>query len=105
MALIDHFAQDAGTEPGENGFARISAHQFTDSLFLWAVGEATRAEVIGMWNLVTADEAQLDALAATYTGLATKEDKNEFIAKLEASLRLFEGGHINAARVATILGL
>lgn len=105
MALLDHFANDAGTETGENGFERLPAHQFTDSLFLWAIGDVTRTQVVNAWSLDATDQVQLDEMAANYVALVGKDNKNEYINKLEAVLRLYEYGTINETQAKGFIGL
>ena len=112
MTLLDHFAQNAGpVGDGGNGFVRLPAHQFTDSLYLWAIGEITRINVINAWSLTTTgpiadrDETQLDELATNYASEPDARAKLEYISKVEAVFRLYEYGKLTETQVKNFLGL
>lgn len=112
MALLDHFTRNAGTEPGDNGFFRIPSHQFTDTLFFWAIGQqgVTRQVVIDLWSLtelpiLDADTIQLDAMKAAYVAAATLADKQEYIHRVESSLRLLEQGLVTTGQAETFMSL
>jgi hypothetical protein len=98
MALIDRLENSS---VGGN----LPAHEFTDSLFLWAIGEITRTNVVNAWALDATDQIQLDEMAATYSGLAGKDDKNEFISKVEAVIRLLQAQKITKTQAKNFIGL
>jgi hypothetical protein len=98
MALIDRIA------PNAEGGIEIPAHEICAALFFWAIGTITRANVITVMGLFPSDEAQLDALAAAYTALATKADKQEFLRKIEAGAILLQSGKITKAQYLSLLG-
>ena len=98
MALIDRIA------PNLDDHIEIPAHEFMSCLLLWSIGSITRANVISMLDLFPSDEAQLDALAAAYTALPTKSDKNEFLLKVECGALLLQAGMITKAQYIALLG-
>lgn len=110
MALIDHFDPNAGTEPGQNGFERFPSHQFTDGLYLWALGDIGKAALISSFGMTEepapdADETQLDELAANYTAAAGAVAKLEYIHKVEAVIRLYEQSRLTQAQAKTFLSI
>ena len=98
MALIDKIDRDA------KGNVQIPVHEFSAALLLWALGEITRANVITVFNLEPADEAQLDQLAAHYTGLSAS-DKQSFHSRMEAAGVALQGGYISKAKYISFLGM
>lgn len=101
MALIDHFAPNAG-QVG-SGVERLPAHQFADSLYFWAVGDITRADVISLWNLQASDETQLDEISAAYTAKSTNLARLDYMFRLEKMLRLYEIGKATENQVKAVL--
>lgn len=106
MSLLDHFSIDSG----ENGINRLPSHQFTDTMFLWAIGDITKQQVIDAWSLTEspiedADELQLDEIKANFVALSTKADEVEYINKVEAVFRLFEIGKLTEAQSKSLMGL
>jgi hypothetical protein len=107
MALIDHFAPDAGTGPGENGFEKFAVHLFTASLNLFAKGTVTKAQVISIFNMTEnpapdADEIQLDLMISVYTGKSAA-GKAQYLHDIESAFIAYESGNINLTMVATHL--
>jgi len=110
MALIDHFAPDAGTEPGGNGFERLPAHTFATLL---AVGNngvfgnaaAARTRIISEFNLQTADEPQLDAIITAIVDAVGTEEKYKIIRDVEDALLGYESAHITKAEAISNVGL
>lgn len=106
MALIDHFLNNSRpVSEGGNGFNRISAHNFTGGLFLWAAGDVTRANIVSAFGLDAADEVQLDQMSANYIAESTAADKITYVNKVHHALMLSETGVLNKTQAMTILGL
>jgi hypothetical protein len=84
MALIDRMRQTE--EP------RLPAHEFTDTLILWAEGEVTRADVIAWWSISVAEEAELDAIKSAYDAL-NANGKKWYPDKLERAIRMLQLGN------------
>ena len=60
VALLDRL-----TSSGE-GPDRIPIHGFVSSLYEWAAGAVTRAQVIAAWSITAEEETELDWLQARY---------------------------------------
>ncbi len=104
MALIDRIFRDSleGTDEDYDGY--ISTHAFSAAAWFWAKGSITRAQLTAALGLDATDDAQLDELAAHYTGL-TAEEKLSFHSDLEAAGILAESGLITRATYGSLLGL
>lgn len=111
MALLDHFAPNAGSvEDGGNGFDRIAAHEFTSVISVaqegvFGTAPQALARIRREFNLLASDDAQLNLIRVALSGKTVKEDKNEFVIFLERALVAFESGHITQAELTTYLGL
>ena len=111
MALIDHFAQDAGpVEDGGSGVNRLSSHAFATVMAISANGvfgnaAAARARIISEFNLQASDEAQLDLIIAVIVAAPTKADRMAVVRDLEDSFIGYESGHISLAEAAANIGL
>ena len=111
MALIDHFAQDAGpVGDGGSGVERISAHNFATVMAIASNGvfgnaAAARARIISEFNLQASDEAQLDLIIAVIVAAPTKADRMSVVRDLEDSLIGYESGHISLAEAANNIGI
>lgn len=106
MALIDHFAPDAG----ENGFTRIPAHEFVATLGIAREGvfgnaAAALKRIQDEFGLKTEDNAQLGVLRTALTGKSDDGGKAQFIKSLENGLIAYESGHITADELKTYMGL
>ena len=73
-------------------------------MFLWAAGKITRTQIIDAFNIIAADEAQLDALKTHYATLSANE-KSAYHGLIEAAGILFESGFLTKAQFKTIIGL
>lgn len=113
MALIDHFAPDAGTEPGQNGFFKLPAHEFNASLQLLAAPAPVsvgKAAVIALWSLTEiptpdADEEQLDELIANRAALADQALENEYVWTISSCLFLYQTNRLSKSQTETFLGI
>jgi len=113
MALIDHFAPNAGTNAGENGFSRLPVHEFSGTLELLAAPTpvaVNKAQVIAFWLLTEepaadADETQLNEMIAAYNALATLAEQLQYIKTIENSLHLYQTGQISQTTAKTWIGL
>ena len=108
MALIDHFAEDAGTGPGENGFVRFATHLFTAGANLLAKGTITKQQFMDAFNMTQnpapdADELQLDLIIAVYNGKNNVGQRSQYLHDIESALIAFEEGKVTKALVATHL--
>jgi hypothetical protein len=99
MPLIDRVFHD---DPDPTRW--VANHSFSATLWFWARGEVTRAQVISAFNMTTEDEVQLDELKAHYDGLPTNE-KTRFHSDLEAAGVLAETGLITKTLYKSFLGL
>ena len=107
MALLDHFAPDSGTGPGQNGFERFSTHLFTAALNLLAKSTINKTQVMNAFGMTTnptpdADELQLDLIIAVYNG-KNNVGKAQYLHDIESALIAFETGNIIKSLVATHL--
>lgn len=110
MALIDHFAPDAGTSPEENGFEKLPAHEFTTMLAIANNGTfgnavAARARIVSEFNLQVSDEPQLDALIAAILAAVGVENKYKIIRDTEDSLIGYQSGFITKAEAISNTGI
>lgn len=113
MALIDRFAPNAGTGPGQNGFFALPTHEFSATVRL--VGAplpvtANKGSLITLWNLTTnptpdADELQLDELINNYNALATLDLKNQYASTIEDTLFLYQTNRLDLPTTKTWLAI
>lgn len=110
MALFDHFAENAGPiEDGGNGFDRVSANGFNCLLGV-VLNDSTqaeaRAEFITKFNLLPADESQLDELLdEVYAGSPNSASKQKEFRDIRDATICFEGGQIDKARAEVNAGI
>lgn len=113
MALIDRFAFDAGTGPGQNGFEPLPVHEFQASLQLFAAPAPVnvgKAAIIATWGLSEnptpdADELQLDELIANRAALVTLAEQIEYVATINSVLFMYRRDLITKVQAETWLGL
>lgn len=105
MGLAERIVQSdtATTYPQEDG--NIPIHEFTAAISLYATGNATRNQIVNIFNLDAGQAAGLDQLLAAFDALATKADKVEWLMKLEAAGIFFQDGNIDKTQYKTIMGL
>ena len=106
MALMDHFARDAGAvEDGGNGFERYSANGFSTLLsILLNEGDqvAARSEMITKFNIQPEGEPQLDELITeAFQGSPTSAAKQKYFRDVRDSFVGYEGGFITKLRAET----
>ena len=108
MALVDHFAPDAG----ENGFSQIAVHEFRHAITFWATGKITKASVMSnqLWTLTSlpaadADELQINQIAANYTAKPTEGQKIAYLLEIESGLSLYSQGVITQTQLKNFLSL
>lgn len=91
------------TNNGESG-NKIPVHAFTAALRELARGAVTRAQLVSAFSLDTEDQTDLDAIIATYQGLANDAAKKAYIVKIHDVFLLVESGFYNEAKAKTELG-
>lgn len=84
MALIERLVGSSGQ--------KIPVHQFMACVQEMARGEMTRAEVISVWNMDTADIADLDTLIARFQTKTVNLDKFAFAHAVHDIFLLAESG-------------
>jgi hypothetical protein len=99
MALIDRIFHD---DPDST--RSISNHAFSASVWFWAKGDITRAQVVSAFEMTTDDEIQLDELEAHYISLSV-DDRRSFHSDLEGAGVLAEQGFITKVQYKSLLGL
>lgn len=100
--LVDRIAQD-----DERGHAySLSAHEFSAALFLYGVGELTKAQIEGSIQppFGAADQTQFDAVITYINGL-TANQKLAFHGRIEACNVLLQSGKITKAKYKSMLGI
>lgn len=102
MSLFARIAPGAGE-------TRISVHRFGAALRQWAAGELTRAQIVSAFTLSVAEQAELDALRATYDALGTGNAaaafaKAAWLDRMEDVFVLVESGDYPEAKAKSALG-
>lgn len=92
-----------------NDLTKISVHRFGAALREWANGGVTRAQVIAAFALTGDEVTELDALAATYSGMPTTTlaqvlAKAAFLDRMEDVFILVEHGDYNETVARNRLG-
>ena len=110
MALMDHFAPNAGPiGDGGNGFHRIPSNGFSTLLSVLlneADQVAARAELISVFNLDATDEIQLDELLTeAFNGSPTSASKQKYFRDVRDAFVGYEGGFLTKARAEANAGL
>ncbi len=114
MALVDHFAQDAGsTEDGGSGVNRISIHAFVSTLAAAKKGgtgwsgtlASRRTKIINLHGLEASDLAQLDLILTPLAALTAEGEIALFLFDLTQALMGIEGGVLTLAEAASLAGL
>lgn len=100
MALIDRIFRDQADR-----LLRRGNHKMVAAFWLWARGNASRAQVVAVMQYDTTDDAQLDELKATYEALPTVVEKDRFFSDLTAWTILAEGGNVTKQQFRTKFGL
>ncbi len=77
---------------------------FPSALYLWALGDITRTQVINAFQLTAAEDAQLDQLQTQFTGL-TNLQKVEFYIRFDSATRLYVNGLMTSSQYKTLLSL
>lgn len=95
MALIDKL----------HGGDKVSAHAFSAALRLWLGGDATRAQVVSLFNLLPEDETGLDEIQGTFDAQNNATAKIAFLLKLEGIIVLLQEGLITEAQAKTLFGM
>jgi hypothetical protein len=88
---------------------KISVHRFGASLRQMVAGQLTRQQIIDAFALTGSDVTELDALIATFTGMATNNTANTFakaawLSRMEDVFILVEMGDYTEAKAKTALG-
>ena len=78
--LLDRIAFDDRT----TGRPKISTHQFSGYLVLYAIGKRTRAELKTKWDLIDAEATQADLIADEIDAKATVESKHRYVDQVDA---------------------
>lgn len=97
MALSDRIRHKGGGD--------IPVHKWTAGFALYAIGEATRNELIAVFDLSVEDQVGLDALKSNYDSLSTSIQKAVFLSKVEWAGLFYEDGTIDIDRYKQILGM
>lgn len=97
MALSDRIKHATGGD--------IAVHKWTAGFALYAIGEATRNELIAVFDLSVEDQVGLDALKSNYDSLSTAIEKAVFLSKIEWAGLFYEDGTIDIDRYKQILGM
>jgi hypothetical protein len=89
--------------------AKIQVHRFGAALRQWSAGQLTRQDVIDMFALTGSEVTELDALAATYSGMPTNNTSNTFakaawLDRMEDVFLLCETGDYTEAKAKSALG-
>ncbi len=100
MALIDRIFRDP-TDDAVRGDNHLMAAAF----WLWARGDASRAQVVTALQLEAGDDGQLDELKATYDALATQAEKDRLFSDFTAWSVAAEGGHVTKDQFRTKFNL
>ena len=111
MALIDHFARDAGTNgDGGNGFKRFPSHEFSRMLLAAIAGrfgnaEKRRQKLIDAFDLQDDDLPHLDAILSQYGRKTNLIQITRFFVDTETSFLLYESGYITRDEALENMGL
>lgn len=106
MALMDHFAQNAGpVEDGGNGFERYSANQFATKLsIILNEGDqvAGRAELITEFDIQAEGLPQLDELLnEAFNGSPISAAKQKYFRDVRDAFIGYESGSVSKLRAET----
>jgi len=79
-------------------------HTFMAAMRELARGNVTRAQVVAAFEMDATAEAELDAIAATYSSLSNDGERADFKSMLHDALLLAEAGFYDKATVKARLG-
>lgn len=89
----------------DDGTITVPAHELGAALLLRADGSITKQQAIEGARIPDHAEADLDALAAVYTGKTSAVAKLAYVLKVEKVAMLYQDGTLTTQQAATLLEL
>ena len=103
--LLDRLARNATLTNNE----RVTGHRYENALKLYCHGKLTRAQMLALFSIPVAMEADFDKFKARYDSFPTtasgRDDRQNYIQDVEACLIGLQLGDLTKAQFNTFTGL
>ena len=86
-------------------FEKIPIHEFASSVRLYVFGSIVDTLVIDSFALDENGQSDLDDFKTSYDTIVLRNDKQDWIAKLESCFLLYNFGMVSEMQAKTILGI